>query len=228
MAVQRLRLNYGRSGALQYLAHLDMIRLWHRLFRRAGVPLAYSEGRNPRPRISIAAALPVGVTSGGELLDIYLKRRVSGFYFLKRVEPQLLPDLDVFGTDEVPIDSPSLQSLVRESEYLVTVDYPEPGGTLEAAVDDLLAAETLPWEHRREKEVRRYDLRKQVHDLWVEDTSDGDATIGMLLQTDPDASGRPEQVTTALGIEEPPIAIHRSKIVLAAPTQRRKRINGRS
>ena len=228
MAVQRLRLNYGRSGALQYLAHLDMIRLWHRLFHRAGVPLAYSEGRNPRPRISIAAALPVGVTSGGELLDIYLKRRMSGFYFLKRIEPQLLPDLDVFGTDEVPIDSPSLQSLVRESEYLVTVDYPEPGGTLEAAVDDLLAAETLPWEHRREKEVRRYDLRKQVHDLWVEETSDGDATIGMLLQTDPDASGRPEQVTAALGIEEPPIAIHRSKIVLAAPTQRRKRINGRS
>jgi len=227
MAVQRLRVSYGRSGALQYLAHLDMIRLWHRLFRRAGVPIAYSEGRNPRPRISIAAALPVGVTSEGEFLDIFLKRRLSGFYFLKQIEPQILPDLHVYGTEEIPIDSPSLQSLVRESEYLVTVPSGENGGPrsleqLEQAIDNLLEAETLPWEHRREKEVRRYDLRKQVHDLWVEEAGNGAATIGMLLQTDPEASGRPEQVAAALGLGTP-TAVHRSRIVLAAPSKRRRK-----
>ena len=227
MAVQRLRVSYGRSGALQYLAHLDMIRLWHRLFRRAGVPIAYSEGRNPRPRISIAAALPVGVTSEGEFLDIFLKRRLSGFYFLKQIEPQILPDLHVYGTEEIPIDSPSLQSLVRESEYLVTVPSGENGGPgsleqLEQAIDNLLEAETLPWEHRREKEVRRYDLRKQVHDLWVEEAGNGAATIGMLLQTDPEASGRPEQVAAALGLGAP-TAVHRSRIVLAAPSKRRRK-----
>ena len=225
MAVQRLRVSYGRSGALQYLAHLDMIRLWRLLFRRAGVPIAHSEGRSPRPRISIAAALPVGVTSEGELLDIYLKRRLSGFYLLKRIEPQLLPDLHVYGTEEIGIDSPSLQSLVRESEYLVTVPFTENGGPgspeqLEQAIDGLLEAETLPWEHRREKEVRRYDLRKQVHDLWLEETGTGEATIGMLLQTDPEASGRPEQVAAALGVGTP-TAVHRSRIVLAPPSKRR-------
>ena len=229
MATQRLRLSYGRSGALRYLAHLDMIRLWHRVFRRSGVPLAYSEGRSPRPRISVAAALPVGVTSEGEFLDVFLRRRISGFYFLKRIEPQLLANLDVYGVDEVGIESPSLQSLVRESEYRVTVEYSLPNEELEATVSHFQAAETFPWEHHREKEVRSYDLRQQVHDLWVEEAHDGGATIGMLLQTDPAASGRPEQVAAALGFGDPPVAIHRSRILLAEPEKHGlRRLNGRS
>ena len=229
MATQRLRLSYGRTGALRYLAHLDMIRLWHLLFRRSGIPLAYSEGRNPRPRISIAAALPVGVTSEGEFLDVFLRRRISGFYFLKRIEPRLLANLDVYGVDEVGIESPSLQSLVRESEYRVRIECSLPDEELEATVGHFLAAQTFPWEHRRDKEVRSYDLRPQVHDLWVEKAHDDGATIGMLLQTDPAASGRPEQVAAALGFGNPPIAIHRSRVVLAEPEKHGdRRVNGRS
>ena len=70
--------------------------------------------------------------------------------------------------------------------------------------------------------MRRYDLRKQVHDLWLEETGTGEATIGMLLQTDPEASGRPEQVAAALGVGVP-TAVHRSRIVLAPPSKRRRK-----
>ena len=167
MAVQRVRVKYGRSDALQFVSHLDMMRLCERAFRRAGLPLAYSEGHMPRPRLSIAAALPVGVTSEAELLDVYLNRRVSPFYFLKQLEPQLPEGVRAYEAVDVPMDWPSLQSQVREAEYHVTVAMDASSHAIQAALDGFLDRQSVPWEHRRDKEVRRYDLRELVHDLWV-------------------------------------------------------------
>ena len=58
LPVQRLRVRYAKGEALKYISHLDVARSWERAFRRAGLPLAYSQGFNPRPRFQIAAALP--------------------------------------------------------------------------------------------------------------------------------------------------------------------------
>ena len=72
MPIQRLRVKFGRGRKLKYISHLDLMRLWERGLRRAGVPVAYSEGFNPRPRLSFASPLAVGTTSESELLDILL------------------------------------------------------------------------------------------------------------------------------------------------------------
>jgi radical SAM-linked protein len=72
--MQRLRLRFSRGARLKYISHLDLIRLWHRAFRRAGLELAYSEGFNPHPRIQIAAPLPLGVTGESELMDVVFAR----------------------------------------------------------------------------------------------------------------------------------------------------------
>ena len=224
MAVQRVRIHYGRSGDLQYVAHLDLIRLWERAFRRAGIPAAYSEGHTPRPRLSIASALPIGVTSEAELLDVYLKRRLAPFYFLKLLEPQLPATIQVFDARDVPLDWPSLQSQVRKASYDVVVETDADAPSLEQAIRSLLDKETLPWEHRRDQEVRRYDLRELVHDIWlVEPPRNGRATLGMLLKADPKGSGRPEQVTAALGLTAAPVALHRTRLILADPPGRRTR-----
>ncbi len=148
MAVQRMRIHYGRSGDLQYVAHLDLIRLWERAFRRAGVPAAYSEGHTPRPRLSIASALPIGVTSEAELLDVYLKRRLAPFYFLKRLEPQLPAAIQVFDARDVPLDWPSLQSQVRKASYDVVVET-DAGRALELTEDG-----EVVWEFRSPYRVR--------------------------------------------------------------------------
>ncbi|MEE9285254.1 MAG: TIGR03936 family radical SAM-associated protein, partial [Dehalococcoidia bacterium] len=151
MAVQRVRVQYGRSGDLQYVAHLDMIRLWERAFRRAGVPVAYSEGHTPRPRLSIASALPIGVTSEAELLDVYLKRRLSPFYFLQRLEQQIPPAIRVLDARDIPVEWPSLQSQVRQAEYRVTVETDAAAHQLERSIQDRLDKDNLPWEHRRDQ-----------------------------------------------------------------------------
>src|SRR5574342_771108 len=69
---QRLRITFTRDETLKYIGHLDMARTWQRIVRRANLPLAYSEGFNPQPRMSFAAALLVGCTSDHEELDMVL------------------------------------------------------------------------------------------------------------------------------------------------------------
>ena len=66
--MHRLRLKFSRGEKLKYLSHLDLMRLWERALRRAGLPAAYSEGFSPHPRISLASPLAVGVTSRAELM----------------------------------------------------------------------------------------------------------------------------------------------------------------
>ena len=213
MAVQRLRVSYGRSGALQYLAHLDMIRLWRLLFRRAGVPIAHSEGRSPRPRISIAAALPVGVTSEGEVLDVYLDDFVEPRDFLKRLSPQMVPSIQVLTVEEASLQSPSLQSALRFSDYTVTVEAQASFDEAQQRVAQLLAQTALPWEHVRDGDRKAYDLRPLINQLSVAEARQGTVVLAMRLKTDSSASGRPEQVARALGFEEPPLAVHRVRLL---------------
>lgn len=225
MKVQRLRVTFGRGDQAKYIAHLDVMRFWERALRRAGLPLAYSQGFNPTPKISLAAPLPVGVTSSCELMDIYLWRRVTPFFFMKEVARQLPSGFQVLAVQDVGLGLPSLQSQVRWAEYQVEV---VADGHSEAdvrqAIRELLAAESLPWQHVREKEVRRYDLRELVDDVWLAGAAEGALVLGMRLRCDSLATGRPEQVAAALGFRQPR-RIHRTRLVLqeTSPAQQARR-----
>ena len=214
MKVQRLRVTFGRGEEVKYITHLDLMRFWERALRRAAIPLAYSQGYSPSPRISLAAPLPVGVTSSGELMDVYLSRRVTPHQFIKSVGQQLPPGIAIREVREVGLGLPSLQSQVRWSEYEVDLSSDRSGEEVQRALAQLLAAESLPWQHQRDRETRRYDLRSLVQDLWLEDSGDGLCTLGMRLRTDSQGSGRAEQVAAALGFTEPPLRIHRRRLVL--------------
>lgn len=69
----KIRIKFKKHGLMQYIGHLDFVRAWQKIFRRSGIPIAYSEGYNPHQVFSIAAPLAVGVTSDGEYLDLKLK-----------------------------------------------------------------------------------------------------------------------------------------------------------
>jgi radical SAM-linked protein len=214
MKVQRLRVTFCRGEEVKYITHLDLMRFWERALRRAAIPLAYSEGYSPTPRISLAAPLPVGVTSSGELMDVYLSQRVTPYHFIKAVSEQLPAGMAIGEVREVGLGLPSLQSQVRWSEYQVDVPSERSGEEVQEALAQLLAAESLSWQHQRDKEMRRYDLRALVHDLWLESVGDGLCSLGMRLRTDSQGSGRAEQVAAALGFSEPPLRIHRRRLIL--------------
>ena len=192
------------------------MRLWHRAFRRAGMPLAYSQGFNPQARISIAAPLAIGVTSEGELMDIFLDRRVSLEFFTKVMHQQLPVGVQILGAKEVWPRLPSLQSQLRFAEYRIEVESDEEPGEVSRMIRDLLDRESLPWQHARGEKIHRYDLRRLIDDIWIIDAGKSLFTIGMRLVNDSGGSGRPEQVILAMGFSVPPRSIHRTLLITGA------------
>ncbi len=214
--MQRLRVRFGRGEEIRFISHLDIMRLWERAFRRAQISLAYSEGFSPHPRISLAAPLPVGVTSEAELMDIFIARLVSPHWFTNAISQQLPPGMAMLGVYQLGLTMPSLQSQVRYAEYKVEVETEKRLKNMDSAISGLLSVEHLPWHHQRDTGRRSYDLRALIDDLWLIDWHHPHRTIGMRLRCDGGGSGRPEQVAAALGFVHYPQSIHRTKLILEA------------
>lgn len=181
-----------------------------------GNTLAYSEGYTPHPRISLAAPLALGVTSETELMDVFCSKWVSPHLFTAAVGPQLPAGIQILKTANVALTLPSLQSQVRFAEYRVAVETNKGQQDIEAALASLLSAKQLPWQHQRDTGTRSYDLRALVDDLWLIEWHSDHSTIGMILHcSSSSGSGRPEQVTAALGFAGHPVSMHRTRLVLA-------------
>ena len=213
---QRLRVRFGRGQEIKFISHLDIMRLWQRALHRAGVALAYSEGFSPHPRISLAAPLPIGVTSEAELMDIFSTKWISPHFFTKAVSRQLPAGIDIQQVYQIALNLPSLQSQVRYAEYEVEVETEKEQGDIEVALTSLLSLKHLPWKHQRDTGVRHYDLRALIDNLWLIDWHRSYCAVGMKLRCDSNGSGRPEQVTAALGFTCYPQSIHRVKLVLGS------------
>jgi len=213
--MHRLRLKFSRGEQLKFLSHLDLMRLWERAFRRAGMELAYSEGFSPHPRISLAAPLAVGITSVAELMDVFLSGRITDGLFVQKVSPQLPDGIGIMQILPVNIEAPSLQSRLRFAEYSVDMKTDKDGPDIESGVAALLARETLPWHHTRDTGERFYDLRPLINGLWLAGKKDDSCSIGMRLRCDASGSGRPEQVAKALGFSTLPQSIQRTMLVFA-------------
>ncbi len=199
---------------MRFISHLDVTRLWERVFRRAGLPVSYSQGFTPHPKITIAAPLALGVTSQAELLDVELDRRIAPAYVVRMVSPQIPAGLRLLALEEVPLQWRALQVAVRSADYRVTVWTDERAAEIQRRVDELLQAESLPRERRRDKEIRRYDLRPLVMSLRAASGGGGEALLLMTLQTDEHATGRPDEVLAALGLDRAPRSVHRTALTL--------------
>jgi radical SAM-linked protein len=143
-----------------------------------------------------------------------LSRWASPHAFTDAVKPQLPAGIGIQQVYNIAVTLPSLQSQVRFAEYRVEVATEDPREAVEAALNRLLDATELPWQHQRDTGPRRYDLRALVDDLWLVDWQNGRAAIGMRLRCDSGGSGRPEQVAAALGFTGYPASIQRTRLVL--------------
>ena len=197
---QRLRLRFAKGEPLKYISHLDLARTWERAFRRAGLPVAHSQGFNPRPRLQIAAALPVGVTGRAEYLDLWLTEAITPEELEARLRPCLPPGLQVLSVEKTELRAPALQSQVRAAEYRVVVWNQEPTEAVRSRVEALLDAPSILRQRQHKGKLQTYDLRPLIRSVMVERGQEGGHVLTMRLQASPAGAGRPDEVLKALGL----------------------------
>ncbi len=217
-AVQRLRLTFSVAGPLRYLSVLDMGRLWERLLRRAGLPLAYTQGFHPHPRMQFAAPLPVGYLSEAEWLDIYLREPVTCEGALQALAEQCPQGLTIESAQIVPLDAPNLQAQMREAEYRVLVWSAAAPDAVRAALQALLAREQLPRTRFRKGRQQEYDLRPLLHELTyvggrATDEGAWEHTLHVRARSGSQGSGRPEEILEELGLEIAHVRIYRTRLI---------------
>lgn len=213
----RYDVRFGRGSAIRFISHLDLMRVWERMFRRARLPIAYSQGFNPRPLITFAAPLPVGVLSRGDLLEAVLRELVPEETVLQALRAQAVPGLEVEEVAAVPGRRRSLPARMREARYEIELE----GVTEEAArraIAALVAAPAIPVRIERGDRVREYDLRPLVLEL---DYRGGQGLrLQACLRHDPQATGRPDDLLRALGYDPAAARITRTELVLAPAEER--------
>jgi radical SAM-linked protein len=211
---QRLRITFALEGGLRYLSHLETMKLWERAMRRAGWKLGYSQGFNPHPKISFAAALPVGVAGEAELLDVQLEVPRSSAAGAAELSEFLPAGCRVLEVREVRPDAPAVQKLLRAGEYRAVCPGEVDTAAVRREVERVLAAETLPRERKKERSTVSYDLRPMIHWLRVEQCEGADPAVLMGLRTDTQGAGRPDEVLRELGIDPDDCRITRVRLVL--------------
>ncbi len=197
----RMRVAFATDDSVKYVGHLDLSRAWERAIRRARLPLSYSQGYNPQPRIQFAAALPVGFTGASEVVDVFLDDDMEPNRFLALLKPSLPAGIHLMSAEPVSRELPSLQSQVRGAVYQVEVATSESNASFEARLDAFLARPAAWRERRRGERLVGYDLRPLVETLSYR----GRGTLGQTFETqmrsEPGGTGRPDELLAELGFE---------------------------
>jgi radical SAM-linked protein len=165
----RVRIRFSKHGKVRFVSHRDLARIWERAMRRAEVPIAYSEGFSPRPRLSFGLALPTGYESDGEYLDAVLRHEiVVDDDLLARLSAGLPVGVEAVAAASLPTGSDSLQQAVVATHWSLEVIG---AGTdeLRTAVDRLWSASTHMVTRTRKAKTVTDDLRPAVLALDVVD-----------------------------------------------------------
>jgi radical SAM-linked protein len=193
--VQRIRLRYTKRGRLRFTSHRDFQRAFERALRRAEVPMAYSAGFTPHPKVSYANAAPTGVGSEAEYLEIALAQHRDPEKLRLLLDESLPTGLDI--TEAVEARTPGLADRLEASVWQLRLDGVAPAEA-SAAVAAFLAAETVEVQRKTKNGIRSFDTRAAVIQLGVV-SDDSDTTDGPHV-ADPSEQGvdRPQDRACAI------------------------------
>lgn len=168
--VSRIRFRFSKTGPMALLSHLDLVRLLERALRRSGLPVSFTGGFHPLPRLQLALALPLGVEGEGEWMDLEFLEAVDAAEVMDRWQRTLPPGLQLLSAREVAVSSRSLSQQLESSSWRFILRCAE--GTSrsapawEPAIEALLSQDALIWEDTDKKSrPRRRDVRHLLESL---------------------------------------------------------------
>ncbi|AFY33353.1 TIGR03960 family B12-binding radical SAM protein [Calothrix sp. PCC 7507] len=224
--VQRLRVWFGKQGNMALVSHLDLMRLFDRVMRRASLPIAFTGGFHPSPRIVVASALALGATSSGEIVDFELTQTVDVDTFREHLLRELPTDIPIYDVVSLNLKDPAANQVMEAAEYLITVAVI--GETTPAQwqdwIDGIKARDEIWWEQTTKSGKQKLvNLRDRLFDLELVTTNNSQAeSKGVLRYLGSSRHDgvllRPEQIlfmlNTVASAEFQLLHIHRNRLVL--------------
>ncbi len=190
---QRVRIRFTKQDDLRWISHRDLIRVWERLLRRAGIALSMTEGFHPKPRLNFPSALAVGIAGSDEMLEVDLAEEHTADSLRAVISSELPPGMNL-GDIEV-LTAPDRKAQAKS----VTFEMPIPAERQEALAAKIVAVKqstSLPIE--REGRKTPLDLRPLIDELSLTSNS----TLLMRLVVDREGSARPREVLEALEVAD--------------------------
>jgi radical SAM family uncharacterized protein/radical SAM-linked protein len=165
---QRLRVWFGKQGDLALVSHLDLMRLFDRVMRRASLPVAFTGGYHPHPRIALASALSLGSTSSGEIVDFELTTPMDVEDFRTQLVSELPSDIPIYQVEEIDLKAPAANQAMKAAEYLITISTP---GNVTAEqwqewIREIIAQEEILIEHTTKSGKQKIiNLRERLFEI---------------------------------------------------------------
>jgi len=211
----RVRAQYTKVGDLRFISHLDLTRVMERAVNRAELPIAYSEGFHPMPKIAYGPALALGIISRVELVDFFFSTPLLPSEVQSRLNRVLPAECQVLRTAAVPTGQPALTALIDRASYLVRVDLqlvPE-ANTLPAKTGDILERDSIIVTRQKKGKTRRVEIRPYLLNLSA--NLDGPvAALEFSLRIGSDGATNPREVLGLfnLDLSTPGVLVERTEL----------------
>ena len=174
---QKIRMWFGKIDEMGLISHLDLVRLFDRAIRRAALPISFTGGYHPGPRISIANALSLGITSNGEIVDFELSDDIDVEEFRTRLAAQLPEKLPIYKVEDIDLKSPNASRLMDKAEYLITVRVAD-NPNWQQWLDEVNNSQEITWEKFTKSGKKQViNLRDRLFSLSLESSENNTAVI---------------------------------------------------
>jgi len=212
--MERIRITFEKTGAMRYTSHLDMQKVWIRALLRAKLPLAYTQGFHPTPKVGYAWPLPLGWGTKGELIDIWLDdpedKPADPEEFIKNVNRSLPAGLRILGIEKLPYSDPALTIAIQSAVYRIYFTEGTSESELTGKMSALMAQETI----ERERRGKTYDMKPLIESWHCGTDPDGKAFMQVQMAARDSAMGRPDELAAALDFDPYDVNIERLEYML--------------
>ncbi|AOT72765.1 TIGR03936 family radical SAM-associated protein [Geosporobacter ferrireducens] len=215
----KIRARYTKTDMMKFISHLDLVRLMQRAFRRAEIPMVYSQGFNPHPKLTFATALSVGVSSEGEYLDVEIKSFIDLDVFKSKVNQVLPEGMRILQCKYMEQKSESIMAVIEYASYLVNVRLKESAEIeqIKNSINHFLSLEEIlvlkkPGKRNNDNK-KEINIRTYINQLELFSIEKDELMLKMVLATGSRGNLKPEVVIQKLAVDEQiPLEIEKTRI----------------
>jgi len=191
----KIRIKFEKNGSMKYIGHLDVMRYFQKVMRRADVNIAYSSGFSPHQIMSFASPLGLGITSSGEYMDIEVMSTDSSEIMVSKLNEVMVDGIRVLSYKLLPDDAKNAMSIIAGAEYSVKFNdkyFSFDSEEIKKDIEDFINKDTIEVIKKTKKSEKLVDIKPMIEDLSVTDEE-----IHMFLSAGSENNLKPELVIKA-------------------------------